>query len=1328
MKRFLTAVLILSFIITNLLTLGLFTVSAVIETPILTAQGTGGLRFEKKSATGYLNVENDMLTIAGKKKEPAEGDDYIVTEGITGQSLTNFTMKFVYKTKFNEWNLDSVLLRSPDTAADTENSYRVSIKGNKHTDVFEGNGPLLVISKNGTDMEAKKLTSLTTTGEYNVEIKMAGNKIEVRFYSVTASRPSSPTLSYTDSAAAGQRNDAGDIRFTSWGGHFTVGNLTVTDDTTGTDIFTNYKPPFSAYVSGTDMRNGFVNYTEEGVRISSQSMLYSTHAATITQGLLSKTGKSIDGFKMDYLYTPANVTDNIDRLLFCSPGSESGAYVLSLSVGQTALTKNGTTLQQKAFAFTAGISYRIEIEKSYEQTDIHIYENGQSKPGTPTLSYTDATPLPGGDIFFATVKGDYTVSDVNLTEVDDESGRVHPLYSMNFEDGMGDTNIVLGNTTASGLVTEEQNTFLRMIRDDAAGGGNTVLSLCPRTLSDFTFNAMIRMREYENPDWSWINLLFHSPNPGAASTGNNAMMFQNGSCFSILSPANGWTGDYIIGKTGPNTGGGSPFPNHDNKKGMPADGDWHKMSIVAEGADYFIYVDGILILQATDTDRLYTQGYFLLAGWGTSYDVDDIKIYAQPHTDIAYTPPAQPEGLIYDNNFQTGALGDVNITGGTLAECGVLREGDNQFLRMVHDNAAGGGNTYFTFGPKGVTTFTMNMMVRMTSLLNPDWSWMSVFYRSQGQEYTNVAQIFQNGSSFAVIDRSKGWDSSHQIAMTGPAGSSPFPNHDNRKGLPVDGMWHKVSVVADGFTYSLYYNGVLILQTTDSTELFAKGGFACGGWGVSYDVDDIKIYTTPNTDLEYTDPNVLEGQVYTNTFEDKTLGDVQITYGDPKKTGLVTEDGNSFLRMTREDNPTGGMSEFLFGPKNAVNFTCSMDVRMMEYTNPDWSSLSVKFRSQNSPEYTNDAQIFRNGSAFAVIDASKKWDTQHRIAATGPATDRSPNPNHDPNMGLPVDGEWHKVSIVADGFKYSLYFDGVLILQTTDKTELFEKGGFRGSGWGVSYDVDNISVNTAVYYDLTPSGNNKELPIGLVFYKDFEDKDLDGMTIRLADKEKTKIQEENGNKYLRLMKDSFGDGNLGVDFGPKGVADFTFKMKVRVKSMPNPDWSWFNVSFHGDPASIGEDNISAMIFGKGSAISLKSSIHGWNNDNMIAKTGVNQNNASPFPTDDVTKGICPDGAWHDLEVVSKKNTYTIKVDGKTVLTATDPQNLRPKGSFLLGGWGTSIDVDNMSIYNEGGAPVASGQNSSTGDNSNALVHMTFAMVILSAATIVTEGYRKRKTR
>ncbi len=701
-----------------------------------------------------------------------------------------------------------------------------------------------------------------------------------------------------------------------------------------------------------------------------------------------------------------------------------------------------------------------------------------------------------------------------------------------------------------------------------------------------------------------------------------------------------------------------------------------------------------------------------------NYRIKDMTVRALDFKDIDVPKPQEPiddgtgdveklpeNGIFFENDFEKNQDGVVvSTTPKEPEKTGIFEDKNgNKYLQVTHDHSHQNGNdgwNIIKIAPnKKYDNFTLNFKVRLTTELNPmyhsNWHYVLVGFRSQnGVVDSNVLQMSSSGAAFSVAKKSAEKDyTNNRIAYAD--NDATFGNTFNlpsgcpKAGLSPDGVWHKVSVVADGWTYKYYLDGELMLETKDTQKEYKNGNIVIASRSVNMQLDDVEILS-PKAKIEPFEQEQLEtGLLYENDFQSK--GDnKRLTVVRGQNYGVVTEGKKKYYHIDYEPNASNaanGPVNMTFGPTGIKDFTLNMHVRITNKISPKWHSIILMGRTK-SGGISSQARVLNMGS-FLSVQSDKDI---YEVARSGPAAQNTTStfPCHDEKYGIPI-FEWHKVSLVCEDWKYTLYIDGKKIIEGVDKIKLNKWGGFALRTEGVNLDIDNIRIWGTPHYDLSFT---EEVPAGTLYKNNFEKSSLDGISFTYYDEEKTTVMsEENGNKFLRAYPNMrtkedgtlevVGNGNLLFSFGPPNAMDFELNFKLRVKSNTHENLGSTIIGIHSKPSNLKWDSVWVNILARGTSVSLKDSARKLGIDNLIATTGKNRSGGTAYmPSDNRAFGVRPDGKWHDIKVVSKGYTYTLYVDGNKYISVTDKDKTFYKGYTVIGSNGCIIDVDDISLTNK----------------------------------------------
>ena len=834
---------------------------------------------------------------------------------------------------------------------------------------------------------------------------------------------------------------------------------------------------------------------------------------------------------------------------------------------------------------------------------------------------------------------------------------------------------------------------------------------------DFTLNFDIRLDSELNSNYhqNWHFLLVGFRSQNGVNDSNILQISAGGAAFSVADKANGkdYTNNRIAyaGTDATYTGSFS-LPSGNPEAGILPDNKWHRVSLVADGWTYKYYLDGVLMMSVEDAQQSYDYGSIVIMARSITMQIDNVKILS-PDAKIEIFEPIESEdyedlpasGVYYSNNFEQNQDGiTYNATPKNPEHSGIKKEKNgNKYLIAGHDYSHVNGND----GWSGINVnkgskykdFILNFNIRLDTELNSNyhqnWHFLLVGFRSQnGVNDSNILQISASGAAFSVADKANGKDyTNNRIAYAGTDATYGYtynlPKGKSEAGLSPDGIWHRVSIVADSWTYKYYLDGVLMMSVEDTQQLYKSGSIVIMGRSLTMEFDNIEILG-PNAEIAPFEPKQTEtGLLYENTFENEADAE-RLTIVRGQNYGIVTEGDKKYFHIDYEpdaSNAENGPVNITFGPSGIKDFTLTAYVRITKKVSEKWHPIILMGRTK-SGGISAQARLFTKGT---YINAQSGSDI-YEIARSGPAAKNTTSiyPCHDEKAGVSI-LEWHKVSLVCDDWTYTVYIDGKKIVEGVDEHKLNKWGGFGIRTEGVNLDIDDIRVYGTPYYDLDYT---EEAPTGVLYENDFETENLEGLNFVYHDDELTSIKtEENGNKFLRAYPNMrvkedgklevVGNGNLLITLGPPNTMDFQLKFKVRVMSNTNENVCSTIVGIHSKPSNIKYDSVWFNILARGTSVSLKDSKKLLGIDNLIAKTGENRSGGTAYmPSDNRAMGIRPDGKWHDVKVTVKDYTYTVYIDGVKILSTTDKDKTFYKGYTVIGSNGSITDIDNISLTNK----------------------------------------------
>lgn len=1261
-------------------------------------------RFERASSEGYVSVRDGKFTLIGRK---SNSETIVYTKGITGKKLKDFTIKYLYNSSRANYERDMLLLRVGDSENPTAaSSYTFSVLGGGQF-VGENANDGICITKNTASPtkasagDASAFYKIVKGNDYWVEVEAKGSTIKASIWPKDGTVEDGATVTYTDTERT--KYNSGDIAFGCRCDGYTVSHITLTDDTTGYTVYNDYSPgiydarTYSSTSSLSDrMSSGLIHSTSDGLRVSAFSPIDGAAHKVITNAFpIGISGKDYQNYSLSLNYTPISDSGST-KFLLNSPGDEAGAYVLTLPCGekQITLSEDGSEILDKAsMKLSVGVSYQIDIERTDLELKIWIYESGGDKPLKPIISYSDDNMLDFGQIYFYTEDAEALLSHISLNasnyagegeaESIDPSYTVYNDYSIRLErgkDSQGYVDIRDGKLMLAGKYTKDNGSVADIMSFTKGITGKSLnnftvkytynTSLANYESDSFVFG--IKDSDNANPAQGYSVSVVGACQYKIADTSKTQTQQKDGKTVTLYFDSDG--NQITANQTGVCISKNISTPNKNTA-------DASKDFIIEKGMNYNVEIKvankhvSVWIYQS-GTQRPKTP---VIESDISGYTGGDIGFASRPNgcsiTDITVTDDTSETKICESYvpklyNYLSYDASDSSI--GRLQKSGVVAVTENGL--QLKSCSYFDGKCYPTKTnvlPYGngnyIKNFDLSYVYTPTKVeTNEDAVVFSSRENVNGKYYSITLNGITSGKNIVLA---KGDGSSKKILAESTfklrAGVS-YQVRVNRKDNVINVYVYRIgSSMPD--TPTLIYNdsdaipsGDIYFKTSgDSDSLLSL---------IALRSNDSLAEVLPYYELDF--ENGLDS---TCNFE---LGSYE----------LAEENGNTYLRLTKNDVGDGSLG-FSFGPSKMGNFTLNMNIRIRTLASVKWHWLSLRFHKNNTNDY--EAQIFPKGCDFAINYSGLGYSNlTKKIGMSGPVNG-SPNPNHDDAYGLHPDDEWHKVSIVADGYKYSMYIDGVLRVTANDPEQLLANGRFRLGGWGADYDVDNIRIYTETYFnledDLPRTG-----PVGVIFETDFEgDKaNLDGFNIVYGNKEKTQIlTDDDGNHFLRLWKtdktEKDNNGHICVTFGPKNVRNYDLTFRIREKSGFNINFSFVAFGIHASESNPRWNTVWLDVAPRGCGFNVRDTSRKLGNNNIIWKSGINTTNSTTayLPTDNRDYGLRPDGQWHDVQISVREYTYILKIDGREYINQSDPNKTFEKGLCSFSGMNVDYDIDDVLLTN-----------------------------------------------
>ncbi len=661
---------------------------------------TKGLTFEKNSDDGFVNFRGGRVMLSALNTEGSSG--WLTTKRVTGKDLTNYNLKYSYIVASNTWTVDAVMLRNPDSDNITRtNGYSFVIQGASHK--IDGTTPSVTtvsIQKDSCnyiktlnyDKAKQSIVQLDKTlvvgDEYIVEISVNYATIEVWFYKADESKPSKPTVKYTDPESTYVNNS--DIAFVARDEGYTISNITIEDSVLGTickdwkpDIY-NIKTVFDPKaLTKTNYETGTVNLSDGRYHFISNNTLHPENYSVVTNGLFAEKDVYLKNFDFCSEFEFNSLEDNSFVIDFCTKDYNDEKYTLNIALnGELTLYKCGKLLSNAKVSILDKVRYQLVLSNQNGSISVYVYRLTDTYPDSPVISVKDSTPLSSGIIKIITDNGDFYLSNIAIKSFDESNakGPTGTIFKKNFEDddyNLEGLEITLNNTEHTTLMREDGNSFLRVVgRPYEEEKANVITGTNARSqikfgsdeLYNFDLTAKIRFKSAFSPSYSYVTVAAHA-DPLALR--NNAMWLNvgpRGSAIVHLDTENGLNSTNAVASNGLITAVGQSIymPNESENDGMKFDGFWHELKVSVRENTYSIFVDGELRLSYIDIQNSLEKGAVYLYGYGINFDLDDIFLSNNSKQVEASKPNISvyenDEGFVLKQNEKTKKLVGKNLS------------------------------------------------------------------------------------------------------------------------------------------------------------------------------------------------------------------------------------------------------------------------------------------------------------------------------------------------------------------------------------------------------------------------------------------------------------------------------------------------------------------------------------------------------------------------------------------------------------------------------------------------------------------------------------------
>ncbi len=797
-------------------------------------------------------------------------------------------------------------------------------------------------------------------------------------------------------------------------------------------------------------------------------------AFVATKGI---TGKALTDYTLKYNYIVAGTawtldalslriqdSDNPDRIKgyslviqgtsFPVDGEKPAGSVITIqkdrqdSVSTKNIDRTKMSMVVLDTPLTVGAEYTVEVEVKGGAVSAWIYEAAASRPAQPTISYTDPeAKYTSGDIAFVARDEGYSVTDITVKdsvlgticenwnpEIYNNSVTLNAsdLFSAPYNTGVvsltGDGyNIVSGNTVTTDTYSVETNGFVAS-KDLYLQNFELCYEVSFNGLKNNTASVHFSARDYTDQDYelrlngSGTATLFK----GGKELKTVNVKFMNQVKYQVVVNVNGGKINvYVYLLTGDKPT--APTLAYNDKSPLPA-------------------------------------GYITFGTENGDFNLSAIAVKAFDKVTVK-----GPTGTIFQKNFEGN---DFNLDGLELSllntDKTVLKtdKKGNSFLRIVgtrnadpKDYSGVDALSRVKFGSEELYNYDLTASIRFKAAFSASWSYLAVASHANPAALGNQAiwlDVGAKGSAAVKIDSAQGLTNNNIVAttgvITGTQQTAFVPNDTQVNGLPVDGRWHQIKVSVRENTYTLYLDDKKVLSYTDPDNTYEKGAVYLYGYGLNYDLDNIKltnnstsgeVKASAKTLYEKSEVTLAKGQKLQKlTGKNVSQFEWQFSY----KADSAADARTVFLFRTNSDSKLTAAVNGYTDMENVFGFTIAGDGDGKQVSgiinkainvfapNPDPASSGNIL----PPLYTQEKDDKGNATGPIVPDAT-----------TAASLDYLRYNNGDIKAPFITTGEWMTVKVRLVGNKLH-----IVVWQTENKAKTIRSSVFTLS----STTLDNITA------------------------------------------------------------------------------------------------------------------------------------------------------------------------------------------------------------------------------------------------------------------------------
>lgn len=520
---------------------------------------------------------------------------------------------------------------------------------------------------------------------------------------------------------------------------------------------------------------------------------------------------------------------------------------------------------------------------------------------------------------------------------------------------------------------------------------------------------------------------------------------------------------------------------------------YYKMTMTVHGNNIMCWFGDTLVFDVEDTDdKTYSTGY---AGMRSTGNASNLSAKVDNFSVREYQPPVitYPQGYFYCNDFETNLR---------LKNEGWSKDGTKKGGVYILD---GSSNNYLT-GVNGSKNWT-DYVVEADVMLNDDGTvpqYGGIVGRATG-ERTNGYEL--------VLIKETGGNTVVRLYKRG-VGSGKINDLVNKTKVTLEpGKMNTLKMVLKGSDIICYFNGELVFEVTDN-DPYLKGyaGVISADGETKSTYDDYAVREIQPTDLP-ADASYPDGYLYYNDFSSaRDLAKEGWKSTGTKKNGVYQLNGSSYNYLTKVE-----------GSANWADYVVEAEVVLHDNgTYPQYTAIAT--RSNGYRDKADDAV----GYEMCLI-AEDADNTVVRLYKRGVDSGKINGLVNKINVSV-VPNEAHKMKMVVQGTKITCYFDGVKLLEVTDKENPYMTGcaGVLSATGSANSSFDTFAVREIGANDIVKDPVIKKQDGDIWFYDDFTGEE--SMTERGWNTDKVSIYDSSALVKTRIVIDGVEDSDTWRDY------------------------------------------------------------------------------------------------------------------------------------------------------------------------------------------------------